>query len=65
MYKPQGQNKKLKIVQISCVYNEMEYLPHQLKYIKSQGLDVYVIDNCSTDGTWEWLQENKTPSHQF
>ena len=57
--------KRLKIVQISCVYNEMDYLPSQLKYIKSQGLDVYVIDNCSTDGTWEWLQENKIPSHQF
>ena len=57
--------KKLKILQISCVYNEIDFLPHQVKYIKSQGLDVYVIDNYSTDGTWEWLQANKIPSHQL
>ena len=59
------EKKDLKIIQISCVYNEIDFLPNQIKYIKSQGLDVYVIDNYSTDGTWEWLQENKIPSHQL
>jgi len=59
------QNKKLKIVQVSCVYNEIDYLPSQIEYIKSQGLDAYVIDNYSTDGSWEWLQENKIPSHRL
>ena len=57
--------KKLNILQISCVYNEIDFLPHQINYIKSQGLDVYVIDNYSNDGTWEWLKENKIPSHQL
>lgn len=55
----------MKVVAITFVYNELRYLPAAIAYYKKQGCDIYVIDNMSTDGTWEWLQENKISSHQF
>lgn len=58
-------SNNINIAQVSCVYNEIDILPNQIKYIKSQGLEPYVLDNYSTDGTWEWLQDNNIPSHQF
>lgn len=58
-------SKNLKIAQVSCVYNEIDVLPYQIKYIKKEGLNPYVLDNYSTDGTWEWLQENEIPSFRF
>ena len=46
-------SNNINIAQVSCVYNEIDILPNQIKYIKSQGLEPYVLDNYSTDGTWE------------
>ncbi len=57
--------KYLNITMICFVYNEMLYLPHVVTFWKNQGINIYVIDNMSTDGTWEWLQEQKIPSHRF
>lgn len=30
-----------------------------------QGIDVHVIDNYSTDGTWQWLNDNNISCHQL
>jgi len=49
---------------ICFVYNEVKYLSHTIKYYQDNGCEIYVIDNFSTDGTWEWLQENRIPSHR-
>lgn len=46
-------------------YNELEFLPIKWDWCKRNGLDLYVIDNMSDDGTSEWLQSNGIPSHQF
>lgn len=54
----------MKILAISFVYNEIDYLPLSVEYYRQQGCDVYVIDNMSTDGTWEWLQDQGIPSHR-
>ena len=32
-------------------YNESDIIPHTLQYLTSQGIDVYVIDNWSSDDT--------------
>lgn len=53
------------ILAICFTYNELDFLKHTVKYYKEQGCRVYVIDNMSTDGTWEWLQENNIESHRF
>jgi len=55
----------MKVLAIAFVYNEMPFIERAIDYYKHQGCDLYVIDNMSTDGTWEWLQENNIPSHQF
>jgi glycosyltransferase involved in cell wall biosynthesis len=58
--------KKDKVITVFCfVYNERDYLPHVYEFWKHQGIGMYVIDNMSNDGTWEWLQENNIPSHRF
>ncbi len=57
--------KQLKVLVIYFVYNEINYLPDNIAFWQRQGIDVYVIDNYSKDGTWEWLQQNNIPSHRF
>ena len=36
---------------IGFIYNELEWLPKKVKYCKDNGLDLYIIDNYSTDGS--------------
>lgn len=53
-----------RVLAIGFVYNEMKYMPMKLEWARSEGIELYVIDNMSTDGTWEWLQANGVPSHR-
>lgn len=55
----------MNILAIMFVHNEVKYLPHVLRYYQMNGLDTYVIDNESHDGTWEWLQDNHISSRKF
>jgi hypothetical protein len=55
----------MNILCILTAYNEIEYLPIKWEFCKRNGLYLYVIDNMSDDGTWEWLKENNIPSHRF
>lgn len=49
----------MNILACGFVYNEMDILPYLLKHFKSQGVEVFIFDNFSDDGTWEYLQDNK------
>jgi len=60
-----GMGKMVKPLMMTFVYNERKYLPHAIEYYKRNNCDVYIIDNYSNDGTWEWLQENNIPSHRL
>jgi hypothetical protein len=53
------------VLAICFTYNELNFLKDSIRYFKEQGCNIYIIDNMSTDGTWEWLQENNIPSHRF
>ena len=53
------------VVNIICSYNEIRYIPKVVKYYQSQGIHVHVADNRSTDGTWEWLNDNNVSCQQF
>ena len=55
----------MRVMCILTVWNEREYLPLKLEYCKQNKLEPYIIDNMSTDGSWEYLQENKIPSHRL
>jgi len=46
------------ILLITFVYNERPYIEDMINYYKTQGVSIYIIDNISNDGTFEWLKEN-------
>ena len=50
---------------IGFIYNELEWLPKKVKYCKDNGLDLYIIDNYSTDGSYGWLKANGIKCHRF
>lgn len=45
--------EKFRVVAIMAVYNESDILAPSLTHLRQQGIEVYVIDNWSTDGTFE------------
>jgi len=45
--------EKFKVISIMPVYNEADIIIPSINYLVNQGIDVYVIDNWSTDGTYE------------
>jgi hypothetical protein len=56
---------QLNILAIAFVYNEIQFIEHKINWANEYNINLYIIDNISTDGTWEVLQEHKVPSHQF
>lgn len=55
----------MSILGIMSTYNEMNYLPLKIQWCKNNNIDLYVCDNLSTDDTWELLQKENIPSHQY
>jgi hypothetical protein len=55
----------MRVLNILTVWNEIDLIPYQVEYCRKNGLEIYVIDNMSDDGTWEWLQEHNIPSHRI
>lgn len=55
----------MKYLYITHIWNEIDYLPLKVKWCKRNGLDIYILDNYSDDGSWEWLMENKIPSERI
>ena len=59
--------KKIELSIILCVFNELERLPvafnNLIESIGSKGIEaeVLIIDNCSTDGTREWIKTLENP----
>jgi hypothetical protein len=47
----------IRVVSIVPTYNEADVIGGCLRYLIAQGIEAYVIDNWSTDGTWECVQE--------
>lgn len=48
----------MRILACGVVWNEIDVLPYLLEYFKTQGIDVFIFDNFSDDGTWECLLDN-------
>ena len=42
---------RLRILAIICAYNEGDIIFHIIRQLTNQGIDVYLMDNCSTDNT--------------
>ena len=50
-----------KILCISPLYNKLQFLPYTIASILNQKgveLNLVIIDDCSTDGSYEWVMEN-------
>lgn len=55
----------MRILATTFAYNERPYFPYWKKYYESEGCELFVIDNESTDTTSEWLTENNVPYSYF
>ena len=55
----------MKVLCIMTVYNEIEMLPYKKEWCRRNGLDLYVIDNYSTDHTKGWLETQGITHHQI
>ena len=42
-------------------YNSIDIIPYSINFYKKQDIDVFVLDNYSNDGSWEYLNDNKIP----
>jgi hypothetical protein len=49
----------MNVLAIVAVHNERKRLPALIDYYRKQGIDVFVIDNESTDTTYKYLLKNK------
>lgn len=47
------------ILVAATAYNEIKYIKHFVDFYHNQNCEILVLDNYSTDGTYEWLKDNK------
>jgi len=45
----------MKILACAVVFNEIDILPYLVEHYKANGVEMFIYDNMSTDGTWEYL----------
>ena len=48
----------MKIIAYALAYNERRLMPWFHRWMKHQGIELFVLDNLSTDGTTEYLEEH-------
>jgi len=46
------------ILVAATAYNEIKYIKHFVDFYRKQNCEVLILDNYSTDGTYEWLLKN-------
>jgi glycosyltransferase involved in cell wall biosynthesis len=46
------------ILAVATAYNEIKYIKHFVNFYRKQNCEVLILDNYSTDGTYEWLLKN-------
>lgn len=49
----------MKCLVVAFCYNERKYIEDFVHYYRHQGCDLFILDNHSTDGTYEWLVANR------
>jgi hypothetical protein len=55
----------MRILACCFVYNEIKYIDQWVNWYRSQGCELFVLDNISNDGTYEWLQGNGVECERF
>lgn len=46
------------ILVAATAYNEIKYIKHFVDFYHKQNCEILVLDNYSTDGTYDWLKDN-------
>jgi len=54
-----------KILVVAFAWNEIRYISAMVNYYRKQGCDLFILDNYSDDGTYEWLIENEINTRRF
>lgn len=54
---PSIEFQRRKVAAVIHSFNEIDILPEVVNHLVRQGVDVYLFDNWSTDGTWELALE--------
>lgn len=54
----------MRILNILTAYNEIKFMPLKKQWCDRNGVELYVIDNMSKDGTWQWCKKNNIPSRR-
>lgn len=52
----------MKILAAALCYNERPYIEEMVNFYEEQGCDLFILDNMSNDGTYEWLIGNDIPT---
>ena len=55
----------MNVLCILTVYNEIDFLPYKAEWCRRNGLNLYVIDNYSTDYSYGWLKSHGIDCHQI
>lgn len=55
----------MKALAISFAHNEIDFIKYKHLWCIDQGLDMYIIDNESDDGTSDYLAQHGIKSHRF
>ena len=55
----------MNVLCILTIYNEIDFLPYKVEWCRRNGLDLYVIDNYSSDSSYAWLKSHNIPCHQI
>ena len=52
----------MKVLATALCYNERPYIEEMVNFFKEQGCSLFILDNMSNDGTYEWLIKNNIPT---
>jgi hypothetical protein len=55
----------MRIISVIPIYNEITFLPIQVRHLENYGVEPYFLDNYSNDGSWEWLNDHQYPCIRF
>jgi len=57
--------RKKEILVVAFAFNEIKYIASMIRYYRRQGCDLFILDNYSDDGTYEWLVKNDINTRRF
>jgi len=54
----------MKILGVAFAWNEIQHIAEMVEYYKKQGIDLNIVDNMSTDGTYQYMKDHGVRTRQ-